>query len=215
MFEHAFRHFILKQQNPTYSYGQIENMVPYFALHFGGVPVYHKARFWLGHKEQHKLQSDEYNVVHARAAFTAAKDKEIPSRFDTVLVNSGQGNYVGVKGYRVARVKVIFSLTKSIANATFTRDVAIPKYLAYVEWFSSFKQLPQENHLLYEIHKVTFQNKPVASIIPLYNIVRSVHLFPKFPTPLPEHWTSSNVLNECDTFYVNCFSDRHAFHTVV
>ena len=215
MFEPALRYFVLKQQNPTFTYQQIKNMVPYFSLHFDRVPVYHKARFWLGHKEQHKLQSDEYNVVHARAAFTAAKDKEVPCRFDTVLVNGGLGSYIGVKEHRIAQVKVIFSLTKSIVRNTFATGTAIPKYLAYVEWFSAFQESPNDDHLLYEIHKVTFEDKPVASIIPLYNIVRSVHLFPKFPSPLPEEWSSSSVLDDCDTFYVNSFSDRHAFHTIV
>ena len=154
-------------------------------------------------------------MIHARAAFVATKNKQIPCRFDTVLVNSGTGNYIGVKEHRIARVKVIFSLTKSIVKNTFASGVVIPKYLAYVEWFSTFKESPEDNHLLYEVHKVTFQNKPVASIIPLYNIVRSVHLFPKFPLLLPEDWMSSNVLDKCDTFYVNSFSDRHAFHTII
>ena len=106
-------------------------------------------------------------------------------------------------------------MTKTIVRNTFPSGTAIPKYLAYVEWFSSFKESTEDNHLLYKIHKVTFENKPVASMIPLYNIVRSVHLFPKFPTPVSEHWTSSNVLDNCDIFYVNSFSDRHAFHTLV
>ena len=116
--------------------------------------------------------------------------------------------------YKVAQVKVIFRTPPQLQALIFTED-KMPEYLAYVEWFSSFKESPEDNHLFYEIHKVTFKNKPVASIIPLYNIVRSVHLFPKFPTPLSEEWTSSNVLDNCDTFYVNSFSDRHASHTLV
>ena len=111
-------------------------------------------------------------------------------------------------------VKVIFALTKSTVQRTFAPNVRIPKYLAYVEWYSSFKELPEDDHLLYEIHKVVHNNNPVASIIPLYNIVRSVHLFPKFSNS-SDTWCSTNVLDECDTFYVNSFSDRHAFHTIV
>ena len=33
MFEHALQHFVLKQQNPTFTYQESENMIPYFALH--------------------------------------------------------------------------------------------------------------------------------------------------------------------------------------
>ena len=214
MFKDALSHYVLKHQNPTASYTEIENMICDFPLHFDKVPVYHKARFWLGNEAVHKLQSNEYDVIHTRPEYKE-KNKIIPARFDTVLVNSGRGEYIGVKEHRIARIKVIFALTKSIINATFTQNTAIPKYLAYIEWFSLFRENTEENHLLYKVHKITYQGKPVASIIPLYNIVRSIHLFPKFSVPIPEHWTSANVLDECETFYVNSFSDRYAFHTVI
>ena len=206
MFKHALTHYVLKHQNPTASYEDIENMLPYFPLHLDKVPVYHKARFWLGNETVHKLQSNEYDAVHTRPEQVDA-NKDIPARFDTVLVNGGEGEYIGVKNHRIARIKVIFALTKSTTRATFTSTTRIPKYLAYVEWFSSFKEDTEDNHLLYKVHKITYQNKPVASIIPLYNIVRSVHLFPKFPVPIPEDWSSTNILDECETFYVNSFSD--------
>ena len=214
MFRHALSHYVLKQQNPTLSYNQIENMIEYFHLHFDTVSVYHKARFWLGDRETHKLQSNEYDVVHSRPA-RKETSKDIPARFDTVLVNSGNGGYIGVKEHCIARVKVIFALSSSVIKATFGAHIQIPKYLAYVEWYSSFNNSPGDNHMLYKVQKVTYQNKPVASIIPLYNIVRSVHLFPKFPASIPEHWSTTNILDECDIFYVNSFSDRYAFHTIV
>ena len=206
MFRYALSHYVLKQQNPTYPYNEIENMISDFHLHFDAVSVYHKARFWLGDRETHQLQSNEYDVVHSRPA-RMEKDKEIPARFDTVLVNSGNGAYIGVKDHRIARVKVIFALSSSVIKATFPAHVQIPKYLAYVEWFSSFSSSPDNDNMLYKIQKVTYQDRPVASIIPLYNIVRSVHLFPKFPVPIPEDWSSTNILDECETFYVNSFSD--------
>ena len=214
MFRQALSHYVLKHQNPTASYQEIEKMIPDFPLHFDKVPVYHKARFWLGNETTHKLQSNEYDVVHTRPE-RKETNKDIPARFDTVLVNSGMGEYIGVKDHRIARVKVIFALTKSTIRATFTRTTSIPKYLAYVEWFSAFSEHTEENHLLYKIQKITYQDRPVASIIPLYNIVRSVHLFPEFPVPIPQNWSSTNVLDECETFYVNSFSDRYAFHTII
>ena len=119
-----------------------------------------------------------------------------------------------LSGYRVARIRLIFKLPRG-AHDYHMPSVISPGHLAYVEWYSSFKESPEDDHLLYEVRKVTFENKAVASIIPLYNIVRSVHLFPKLPISLPEKWTSSTILDDCDIFYVNSFSDRHAFHTIV
>ena len=47
-----------------------------------------------------------------------------------------------------------------------------------------------------------------ASIIPVDFILRSVHLFPFFGPQAPRTWNTFNVLEVCNTFYVNPFSDR-------
>jgi hypothetical protein len=45
------------------------------------------------------------------------------------------------------------------------------------------------------------------------SIVSSVHLFPRFiPNPLPlEDLNSFSVLEHCQSFYINPFSDRDMF----
>ena len=86
------------------------------------------------------------------------------------------------------------------------------KYLAYVEWFSKLLAAAESQLPLYQIEKLYYKGNRVASIIPLANITRSIHLFPKFDTPAAKSWTSNTVLDQCNTFYVNSFSDRHAFH---
>lgn len=51
----------------------------------------------------------------------------------------------------------------------------------------------------------------IASVIPISLIQRSIHLLPKWGGPVPQHWTSENVLDECTTFYVNTFKDAHTY----
>lgn len=88
-----------------------------------------------------------------------------------------------------------------------------PKYLAYIEWFSKFTD-PIANHGLYKISRSLDRGERVSEIIPLANIRRSIHLIPEFGPIAPRTWTSSNVLELCNTFFVNSFSDRHAYNTI-
>lgn len=90
----------------------------------------------------------------------------------------------------------------------------MPKYLAYVEWFTNFDQQLQMGHRLPRIQRVLQNQQRVASLIPLANIRRSVHLIPDFGNKCLSHWTSATVLDLCRRFYLNLFSDRHAFYTM-
>ncbi|KAJ7204057.1 hypothetical protein GGX14DRAFT_369059, partial [Mycena pura] len=87
--------------------------------------------------------------------------------------------------------------------------------LVYVEWFTAFKRQPEPNHLMYKISRAENRSGDrMASIIPIDNIRRSVHLFPKFGRVAPREWSSSNVLEKCPTFFVSCFTDRHSYVTI-
>ncbi|KAG0695662.1 hypothetical protein DFH29DRAFT_813938 [Suillus ampliporus] len=66
----------------------------------------------------------------------------------------------------------------------------------------------------YKITHFVHSGERGASIIPISNIAHSVHLIPKFGPIAPHHWTSNNILKECDTFLINCYIDRHNFVTL-
>ncbi|KAG2080595.1 uncharacterized protein F5147DRAFT_586178, partial [Suillus discolor] len=76
--------------------------------------------------------------------------------------------------------------------------------LAYVEWFTSFQQ-PEAHHGMMSCTKF-------ASVS---DIRRDVHLFPNFGAVAPREWTGSTVLELCSSFFVNLFSERHTYLTIV
>jgi hypothetical protein len=115
-------------------------------------------------------------------------------------------------GYRIGRIRVIFSFPHSSISLLFDDGIEVPQHLAYVEWYSPFSQNPDPNHLLYKITPLKDRDgRCICSIIPVGNIKRSVHLLPKFGSAAPAEWTSSTVLDLCNDFYFNTFTDRHLY----
>lgn len=120
-------------------------------------------------------------------------------------------------GYRVAQVRVVFKIpSKSIQHlfqdVNAARDVA--KHLAYVEWFTPFQARRDPNHLMYRVSRSVRNGRRLASIVPVESFQRSVHLLPRFGNTAPREWSSFSVLEQCNTFYVNPFSDRDMFLTI-
>ncbi|KAJ7814888.1 hypothetical protein B0H14DRAFT_3090055 [Mycena olivaceomarginata] len=214
-FRDALARFIVQFNNPTLTRAQIKTQSGSVALHFNRIPVYHRIKFIT--EDPYTAGGPEDSVVdsiHVQPAKAARSGKELPGRFDTALVNDGSGGLTGVGGYRVGQVRVVFSLKPHHIQGLFAHGVSPPQHLAYVEWFSSFTRQPEPNHLMYKVKRSLKDGDRMASIVPVANIRRSVHLLPKFGPVAPLHWTSANVLEECPTFFVNCFSDRHIYTTL-
>lgn len=88
-------------------------------------------------------------------------------------------------GYRVAQIRVIFSLNPRHTRNLFLPGVTPPKHLAYVEWLSPVTD-PEPDHLMYRVKRSTKDGERLASSIPVGNIRRSVHLLPKFGPVAPQ-----------------------------
>ncbi|KAF9008228.1 hypothetical protein BDQ17DRAFT_1236919, partial [Cyathus striatus] len=75
---------------------------------------------------------------------------------------------------------------------------------------------PDPKHLLYKITPAKDQSDgQLCSIISVASIHRSAHLFPKFGPVAPSEWTSSNILDKCNVYYVNSFTDAHLYQIMV
>jgi hypothetical protein len=89
----------------------------------------------------------------------------------------------------------------------------VPGHLAYVEWFSSLPATPEAKHSMYKISRLLHNGQRVASIIPVESIIGSVHVIPRMGPVVPPGWSSFTVLDKCQTFYVNPFTDERSYLT--
>ena len=71
-----------------------------------------------------------------------------------------------------------------------------------------------EHYVMYQVSRSHHNGRHLASIIPLTDVCRSVQLFPVFGQIAPQNWQSLTVLEECRTFYVNPFLDRHMYYNL-
>ncbi|KAG1748822.1 uncharacterized protein EDB91DRAFT_1235446 [Suillus paluster] len=110
-----------------------------------------------------------------------------------------------------AFIRLGFSVGQSL-QLLFPPTVNIPPHLAYIKWFTPFPSAPDRNNGLYKLSRLMQGGDRVASIVPVGDIVHSIHLIPKFGDSAPREWIwSETVLEDCNTFWVNSYIDRHTF----
>ncbi|KAH9975424.1 hypothetical protein BGW80DRAFT_1169067 [Lactifluus volemus] len=211
LFRTALARFVALANDPRLTAAQLERRIWTVQIPFRKVAVWHQLKF---------LRTDPFtkitstmDSVHARPESRDGRGRLVPGRFDVALINEdGNGDVTGIEGYRAARIRVIFSLPHNIRHILFEDPTyQVPQHLAYVEWYTRFDE-PMPHHYL---HKVSVERDAegycICSIVPVDRIRRSIHLFPRFGVHAPPEWTSSNVLDLCDTFFVNVFTDRHLY----
>lgn len=119
-----------------------------------------------------------------------------------------------VTGYQVAQVRAVFEIPPKARSSVFLSEpseTSPPTHLAYVEWFSPIPAIRDPNSLLYRVSRLTYNGRRRASVIPVDSILCSVHLFPRFGQSTPPDWKTFTVIEACNSFYVNPFSDRHNY----
>ncbi|KAG1865424.1 hypothetical protein F4604DRAFT_1586067 [Suillus subluteus] len=170
---------------------------------FRTLPVFHRVKWLSVDARGHGDATATLDSVHARPQWSSGSSLR-PRRSDTALV-SICGNP------DVVSMEVIFSLPSKSVPLLFPPTVEVPTHFAYIEWFEPFTSAPDQHHGLYKLLRSLRGGEKVASIVPLANIVRSVHLMPNFGAVVPREWTSDTVLDNCNTFWLNSYIDRYTF----
>ena len=90
-------------------------------------------------------------------------------------------------------------------------DVIAPGPLAYIEWYTPFKE-PDQVHGMYKVSRIrNSRDEIVGDVVEVWNIRRSCHLIPACGSAVPRYRTSSNVLDSCNDYWLNVFSDQHMY----
>ncbi|KAI1788267.1 hypothetical protein LXA43DRAFT_894956, partial [Ganoderma leucocontextum] len=210
----ALARFVVAYRDPSSTSAEIERQSKGIFFRFATLPTFHKLKFILEDAQHLGIMENTQDAAHAHPARKDKQKRMVPARFDTVLVNDGTGGPVGVQGYRVGRLWLIFKLPKTACRELFP-DMIAPGPLAYVDWFTDFGR-PNSVHGLYEVRPSYNANgERLASIVEITKIRRSCHLFSVCHDEVPRGWTSTTVLDLCNKFWVNCYSDMHMYMTLI
>ena len=202
-FQDALADFIVQHNYPELSTIPSRRRASNTLLPFQRVSVFHKIKFTNPEDPIPKT----VDVVHVRPEARDNRGHTSTGRFDTAFVKNGSQ-------FRVVQVQTVFELPKSALSSIFLSSrPAPPTHLAYVEWFSPLSA-PNGSHGMHRVSRSYRDGRRFASIIPLAEVCRSVQLFPVFGPIMPQDWQSPTVLDECQSFYINPFLDRHLYRNL-
>ncbi|KAJ3559580.1 hypothetical protein NM688_g251 [Phlebia brevispora] len=214
----ALASFIAKTLNPSLSGSRLERAASQVQLPLRSVAVYHKIKFANRDPYIRLVNApDNIDTIDVKPARLDRHGCEVPGRFDMVLVDTGRGTETGLRGYRAAQVRVVFTLKPDVYNTIFRATTGVPSHLAYVEWFKPFSANPERHHLMYKItraYRDPIAGFRAAAVVPVSSIKRSLYPFPIFGPTVPQGWTSANVLEQCQSFYVDPFADNYTYATM-
>ena len=229
LFQDALADYIARINNPGISSTSLRNQAHNTLIPFFRVPVFHKFKY-TANRNNERSGSEVVDSVQVLPEQTNVRGRIIPARFDTVLVREGQYTTSPNKGKQrklihineslthccsgdqIAQVRVVFNIPDKVNDLVFpSDDITHPNHLAYVEWFTPLPRTPDPVNHMFKVSRMFHDGARRASILPLEEILCSVHLFPRLTPNTPRDWVSSSVLEHCQTFYVNPFSNRNSY----
>ena len=94
----ALSSFIAKTTMPNLRGRQLEQAASNVTLFFNKLLLFHKIRFTNIDPQQWLKTEYIEDVAHAKPAWINPRNRHIPARFDTVLVDCGNGGTTGIAG---------------------------------------------------------------------------------------------------------------------
>ncbi|KAJ3711002.1 hypothetical protein C8R42DRAFT_596503, partial [Lentinula raphanica] len=217
-FQLALKRFIVQFRHPDLPKNRVDEYAAFVVLPFRSLPVWHKVKF-VNEELFGKTTLDSISA-HPRR-FDSHGQMTQTSHFGTALIRVGPSlclcddTLINIVDTRIARVRAVFSIPEDKLDTLFPPNCPPPRHLAYVEWYTKFSTVPEQHSGLYRIKKQITTGTVATSIIPLENILRSVHLLPKWGGAVPAHWSNENVLDQAPSFLLNIFADKYFYYNAM
>ena len=113
-------------------------------------------------------------------------------------------------GYCIGHLRLVFALPHH-AYQELMPDVITPGPFTYIKWYTPFKE-PDHTHSMYKVLcPQNAQNEVIGDVVKIWNIHRSCHLILVSGSMVPQDHTSSSVLDSCNDYRLNVFSDQHMY----
>jgi hypothetical protein len=153
-------------------------------------------------------QSTEHRIRATPPSTKAGRKSASAGHFDPAFIVENPETYrlgssIGtLDGLRVGQVRVIFNLPPQFGS--------YPHPLAYVEWFTPLRTKDPVTGM-YSISRSTRLGRRNAEVVSVTCIVRACHLVGKTGREIDHKWTTENILEEANTFWVNNYIDVDTF----
>ena len=97
-FTEALARYVVRTNQPTLSAVQLEREAAHIVLPFQTVATFHRVKFHAINAGGYRDPTATMDSVHCQPSRKDNRGHIIPGRFDTVLVNEGDGGTTGVNG---------------------------------------------------------------------------------------------------------------------
>lgn len=104
-----------------------------------------------------------------------------------------------------AQVRVIFRLPHELGD--------YPHPLAYVEFFTC-RRVASDTYGMYVVRRAKVRQQRKAGVIRLDSIRSACHLYPRFGLRCDRSWTTENVLDKCESFFVSPYLSSYFFQAL-
>jgi len=125
-FELELAFLILKLRNPMLTAQQLRQQAEQTTLPFRSVAVYSRVKFWNADAQGRDQTPETLDSAHAHPEITTPNGQQLPGRWDTVIVNTGDGADSGVEGKFILNdfwSATILTLLSRISCRSATRDL--------------------------------------------------------------------------------------------